>query len=46
MEGFSASAYIDTEGTAIIGYGQPEITGKFVVMGDIISQPEAEVYDY
>lgn len=45
MEGFSASVYIDTDGTAIVGYGQPEFAGKFLVMSDIISQPEAEVYD-
>lgn len=42
LEGFSQQAYIDTDGTVIIGYGQPEIAGRTVLLGDRISQTDAE----
>lgn len=42
MEGFSSQAYLDTDGTAVIGYGQPKIAGVAVSMGESITQPQAE----
>ncbi len=42
FEGFSSSAYIDTDGTAVIGYGMSKINGRKVTMKDIISQSDAE----
>lgn len=42
FEGFSDQAYQDTDGTIVIGYGMPEIKGKKVKMGDLISSAQAE----
>ena len=43
LEGFSSSAYVDTDGTVVIGYGMPVIEGKKVKLGDRISQVKAEL---
>jgi lysozyme len=37
FEGFRSTAYIDTDGTPVIGYGQSKIQGKPVQLGDRIS---------
>ena len=37
FEGFRANAYIDTDGTPVIGYGQSRINGRKVRLGDRIS---------
>lgn len=37
FEGFRASAYLDTDGTPVIGYGQSKINGRKVRLGDRIS---------
>ncbi len=42
LEGFRASAYVDTDGTVVIGYGMPQMAGKKVKLGDRISQVQAE----
>lgn len=42
LEGFRASAYVDTDGTVVIGYGMSLIDGKRVQISDRISQVEAE----
>ena len=42
LEGFRSSAYVDTDGTVVIGYGMPIINGRKVRLGDRISQPQAE----
>ena len=42
FEGFRASAYIDTDGTPVIGYGLSRISGKPVRMGDFISPEMAD----
>jgi GH24 family phage-related lysozyme (muramidase) len=42
FEGFKESAYIDTDGTPVIGYGLSKINGKQVQIGDRISVPQAE----
>lgn len=42
FEGFESHAYIDTDGTPVIGYGLSRIAGKPVEMGDRISVEEAD----
>ncbi len=42
FEGFKDYAYIDTDGTPVIGYGLSRIAGKPVKIGDRISPTEAE----
>ena len=42
LEGFRSSAYVDTDGTVVIGYGMPVIEGKKVKLGERISQVQAE----
>ena len=42
FEGFRSSAYIDTDGTPVIGYGQSRINGKPVKIGDRISASDAD----
>lgn len=41
FEGFESEAYIDTDGTPVIGYGLSRIDGKPVQLGDRISDAEA-----
>jgi lysozyme len=41
FEGFETHAYIDTDGTPVIGYGLSKIEGKSVQIGDQISTQEA-----
>lgn len=41
FEGFESQAYIDTDGTPVIGYGLSRINGKPVQMGDRITAQEA-----
>ncbi|MBE9171194.1 lysozyme [Pleurocapsales cyanobacterium LEGE 06147] len=41
FEGFKEQAYRDTDGTAVIGYGLPQINGQKVKMGDRITQAQA-----
>lgn len=43
FEGFSAQAYLDTNGLPVLGYGQTKINGKTVRMGQYITQAEADV---
>ena len=43
LEGFRSYAYIDTDGTAVIGYGMSIINGRRVKLGDLISQVQAEI---
>ena len=42
FEGFESQAYIDTDGTPVIGYGLSRIGGVPVQMGDRISSREAD----
>jgi len=42
FEGFKDYAYIDTDGTPVIGYGLSRIAGKPVQIGDRISPTEAD----
>jgi GH24 family phage-related lysozyme (muramidase) len=42
FEGFKELAYIDTDGTPVIGYGLSKINGKQVQIGDRISTVKAE----
>ncbi len=42
FEGFSEQAYLDTDGTPVIGYGLSRINGQSVQLGDRISQAEAD----
>jgi GH24 family phage-related lysozyme (muramidase) len=42
FEGFADSAYVDTDGTPVIGYGLSTIAGKPVQLGDRISPLQAE----
>ena len=42
FEGFRAHAYIDTDGTPVIGYGLSRIAGKPVQLGDRISPDKAD----
>ena len=41
FEGFKSHAYIDTDGTPVIGYGLSQIEGKPVQIGDRISTAKA-----
>ena len=41
FEGFRSSAYIDTSGLPVIGYGQTTINGRTVTMGQYITQAQA-----
>ncbi|MDJ0690532.1 MAG: lysozyme [Xenococcaceae cyanobacterium MO_188.B32] len=41
-EGFHSTAYIDTHGLPVIGYGQSKINGKRVKMGQYISRSKAD----
>ena len=43
FEGFESQAYIDTDGTPVIGYGLSTIGGKPVKLGDRISVREADL---
>ncbi len=43
FEGFADQAYIDTDGTPVIGYGLSRIAGKPVQIGDRISPLQAEI---
>ncbi len=43
FEGFKSEAYLDTDGTPVIGYGLSEIAGKPVQLGDRISRQEADL---
>jgi GH24 family phage-related lysozyme (muramidase) len=42
FEGFKGHAYIDTDGTPVIGYGLSKIAGKPVRLGDRITTDRAE----
>ncbi|MGV2828866.1 lysozyme [Myxosarcina sp. GI1(2024)] len=42
FEGFRARAYLDTDGTPVIGYGLSKVNGKKVALGDRISVKSAE----
>ena len=41
-EGFRSNAYRDTNGLAVIGYGQSKINGKRVKMGQYVSRSKAD----
>lgn len=41
-EGFRSSAYIDTSGLPVIGYGQSKLSGKTVRMGQYVTQAQAD----
>ncbi len=43
FEGFEAQAYIDTDGTPVIGYGLSRIAGQPVQIGDRIDPKQAEI---
>lgn len=43
FEGFESQAYIDTDGTPVIGYGLSKIAGTPVQIGDRISPKEADL---
>lgn len=43
FEGFRSSAYIDSSGLPVIGYGQTRINGRTVKLGQYISQAQANV---
>ena len=43
FEGFKSEAYLDTDGTPVIGYGLSKIAGKPVQLGDRISRQEADL---
>lgn len=43
FEGFEERAYIDTDGTPVIGYGLSRVQGKPVQLGDRISHQEANL---
>ncbi|MEM8721936.1 MAG: lysozyme [Cyanobacteria bacterium P01_G01_bin.39] len=43
FEGFSASAYTDTNGLPVIGYGQTRINGQTVRLGQYITQAQANI---
>ena len=42
FEGFESQAYIDTDGTPVIGYGLSKIAGEAVQLGDRISPKQAD----
>lgn len=41
FEGFRSSAYLDTDGTPVIGYGQSKINGRKVRLGDRTTETAA-----
>lgn len=43
FEGFRSSAYIDSSGLPVIGYGQTRINGTTVKLGQSISQEQANI---
>ena len=43
FEGFRSSAYTDTSGLPVIGYGQTRVNGKTVRLGQYITQEQANV---
>ena len=43
FEGFRSHAYIDSSGLPVIGYGQTEVNGITVTMGQYISQVQADI---
>lgn len=43
FEGFRNSAYLDTSGLPVIGYGQTRVNGKTVTMGQSITQAQADL---
>ncbi len=43
FEGFRSSAYIDTSGLPVIGYGQTRVNGKTVRLGQYITQEQANI---
>lgn len=43
FEGFADRAYVDTDGTPVIGYGLSKIAGKPVQLGDRIEPLQAEI---
>ena len=43
FEGFSAQAYLDTNGLPVLGYGQTKINGRTVRMGQYITQAQADI---
>lgn len=43
FEGFESRAYIDTDGTPVIGYGLSRVAGKPVRVGDRISPQQADL---
>ncbi len=42
FEGFRSSAYIDTSGLPVIGYGQTKVNGSTVTLGQYITQSQAD----
>jgi lysozyme len=43
FEGFRSSAYIDSSGLPVIGYGQTRVNGTTVKLGQSISQEQADI---
>ena len=43
FEGFRSSAYIDSSGLPVIGYGQTRVNGKTVRLGQYITQEQANI---
>jgi lysozyme len=43
FEGFRSSAYIDSSGLPVIGYGQTRVDGATVKLGQFISQEQANI---
>jgi GH24 family phage-related lysozyme (muramidase) len=43
FEGFRPTAYIDTSGLPVVGYGQTRVNGKTVQLGQSISQEQANL---
>lgn len=43
FEGFRSSAYIDSSGLPVIGYGQTRINGRTVRLGQYITQTQANI---
>lgn len=43
FEGFRSSAYIDSSGLPVIGYGQTRVNGSTVKLGQSISQEQANI---
>lgn len=42
-EGFRSHAYLDTSGLPVVGYGQSRINGRKVVLGQYITQAQADI---